>query len=74
MHLAEINAQYQTFKTKILNDDELLVVQHWINRVVGNRNISRLQRKAINDEALDFSEIVEFYRLNAKLRDEIMTR
>ncbi|MBQ8522751.1 MAG: hypothetical protein IJ458_03715 [Clostridia bacterium] len=59
LELLDINIQWQTYHAKLLDDAELAVVQRWINRIMGNRNINRNIRRKIMEEGFEFNEMVE---------------
>lgn len=67
LHLQDINTQYYTFNNKIVNNKELVIIQRWINRITGNKNIRRITRKVILEESLVFNEMVESIYVSMKV-------
>lgn len=59
LELMEVTTQYEVFQKRILNDKEYATVQKFINKITGNRNISKALRRRILEESLPFNEMVE---------------
>lgn len=59
LDLVEVNADFNNFGKITLLDEELSIVQGWINKVLGNHNISRRIREEIAIASVDFASMVE---------------
>lgn len=59
LDLEEVNADFHKFNTISLLDEELSIVQSWINKVLGNSNIPKETREEIAIASVDFASIVE---------------
>ena len=57
--LKEINIDFHTFGTLPLTDEELPIVQGWINKLLANPYIPKKTRDMIAEESVDFSSMVE---------------
>ena len=59
LDLEEVNADFNNFGKISLLDEELSIVQSWINKVLGNSNIPKETREEIAIASVDFASIVE---------------
>ena len=59
LDLVEVNVDFNDFGKISLLDEELLIVQSWINKVIGNHNISEKIREEIAISSVDFASMVE---------------
>ncbi len=59
LDLVEVNADFHNFGKITLLDEELTIVQGWINKVLGNHNIPRKTREEIAIASVDFASMVE---------------
>ena len=56
---------------KILTYAEMLKVQHIINRIIGNRNITKSIRREMVEELIIFNEIIEINRRQIGYTDDL---
>ena len=59
LDLEEVNVNFNQFNKIILLDEELPIVQSWINKVIGNSNVPRETREEIAIAGVDFASMVE---------------
>lgn len=59
LDMVEVNADFNNFGKISLLDEELSIVQSWINKVLGNHNISRKIREEIAIASVDYASMVE---------------
>ena len=57
--LEEVNSDFYNFDKISLLDEELPIVQSWINKVLGNHDIARKIREEIAIANVDFASMVE---------------
>ena len=67
--LMEVTTQFEAFHKIILKDDECIMVQNWINKITGNKNISRSLRRRLLEESIIFNEMVESF--NNSIKDSL---
>ena len=60
--LGNIDIQFQMNNRRLLKDAEIPYVQKFINRITGNREISKRIRLQILEESLNFNEMAEIRR------------
>lgn len=60
--LLNVIIEWEMARTQVLTNSELITVQSWINRITGNRNISKNIRIDILNKSLQFNEMVEDIR------------
>lgn len=59
LDLEEVNADFHKFNIIPLSDEELPIVQSWINKVLGNSDVPRETREEIAISSVDFASMVE---------------
>lgn len=59
LDLEQVNSDFHKFGKINLLDEELLIVQGWINKVLGNSNVPRDTRERIAISSIDFATIIE---------------
>ena len=59
LYMEEVNINFHQFGKFNLLDEELPIVQGWINKLIGNRNIPKKIREKIAQESVDFASMVE---------------
>ena len=59
LDLEEVNYSFHEFGKLPLLDEELPIVQGWINKVIGNHNIPKETREKIAIASVDFASMVE---------------
>lgn len=57
--LEEVNTNFHQFYKFLLLNEELLIVQSWINKLLGNYIIPRETREKIAIASIDFASMVE---------------
>ena len=57
--LEEVNTDFHSFGKSALLDNELPIIQGWINKIIGNRNIPKETREKIANASVDFASMVE---------------
>ena len=59
LDLEEVTTNFHEFGKTTLMDEELPIVQGWINKVIGNHNIPKETREKIAVASVDFASMVE---------------